>query len=68
VVTLSEQYPTNRLITDAEWKLILRLRQSRGMAIVDSDSMTLWVAGKPEQCNGKRTQYGESVLPFEMIT
>lgn len=62
----AEQYPSNRLISDAEWKLILRLRQSRGMAIVDSDSMTLWVAGRAEQCNGKRSQYAEPALPFEM--
>ena len=63
---MAQEYPTQRPITDAEWKLILRLRQSRGMAIVDSDSMTLWVAGKPEQCNGKRSQYADGRLPFEM--
>lgn len=40
--------------TEAELNLITRLRQLRGLAVVDSDSMTLYACGKPEYCNGKR--------------
>lgn len=43
-------------MTQAEINLILRLRQHRGMIIVDGDSMCLWAAGKLEQCNGRRTR------------
>lgn len=39
--------------TEAELNLIARLRQARGMCIYDADSHTLWIAGKPEYCNGK---------------
>jgi|WetSurMetagenome_2_1015567.scaffolds.fasta_scaffold1122295_2 hypothetical protein len=48
-------------VTQAEMNLILRLRQHRGMIIVDGDSMCIWPAGKLEQCNGKRAR-----LPFDM--
>ena len=40
--------------TEAELNLILRLRQVSGLAVVDSDSMTLYECGKPEYLNGKR--------------
>lgn len=45
---------TDHPITEAEWKMIQRLRQISGYAIVDSDSMTLWRCGPPEHCNGHR--------------
>lgn len=48
-------------VTPAERNLILRLRNLGGLAIVDSDSMCLWPAGKMEQCNGK-----QPVLPYRM--
>lgn len=48
-------------LSRAEMNLILRLRQHRGMIIIDADSMCLWAAGKIEQCNGHRPR-----LPFEM--
>lgn len=51
-------------VTPAERNLIMRLRQLGGFAIVDSDSMCLWPAGKMEQCNGKRTAMER--LPFAM--
>lgn len=54
--------------TEAELNLIARLRQLRGMCIVDSDSMTLWPAQKPEYCNGKRSKYARPELPFDMGT
>lgn len=50
-------------VTPAERNLIMRLRQARGLAIVDSDSMCLWVAGKMEQCNGKQRA---AELPYPM--
>lgn len=40
--------------TEAELNLIKRLRTLRGLAVVDSDSMTVYPCGKPEYCNGKR--------------
>lgn len=40
--------------TRAELRLIARLRQHRGMMIVDADSMCLWTAGRMEQCNGRQ--------------
>jgi len=46
-------YYADIIPTRSELKLIARLRQLRGMAIVDSDSMTLWAARGPEYCNGK---------------
>lgn len=52
--------------TEAELNLIARLRQLRGMCIVDSDSMTLWAAPRPEFCNGKRSKYARPDLPFDM--
>lgn len=51
-------------VTPAEMNLIKRLRQHRGMLIVDADSMCLWAAGKLEQCNGKRP--ATERLPFQM--
>lgn len=51
-------------VTPAERNLLLRLRQARGLAIVDSDSMCLWVAGRMEQCNGKQRAAPE--LPYPM--
>jgi hypothetical protein len=48
-------------VTRAEMNLILRLRQHRGMIIVDGDSMCIWPANRMEQCNGKRAK-----LPFDM--
>ena len=51
-------------VTPAERNLILRLRQHRGMIIVDADSMCLWAAGKIEQCNGKTP--GLPQLPYRM--
>lgn len=48
-------------LSHAEMNLILRLRQHRGMIIVDADSMTMWPASKPEYCNGKRYR-----LPFDL--
>jgi hypothetical protein len=48
-------------VTLAEMNLILRLRQHRGMIIVDGDSMCIWPAGKLEMCNGRRAK-----LPFDM--
>ena len=52
-------------VTPAERNLLLRLRQHRGMMIVDADSMCLWTANKMEQCNGKRAAT-EGRLPFPM--
>lgn len=49
----SPVYYADVIPTKAELKLLARLRQLRGMAIVDSDSMTLWAARGPEYCNGK---------------
>lgn len=49
-------------VSRAEMNLILRLRQHRGMVIIDADSMTLWAANKAEYCNGKRYR----ALPFEL--
>jgi hypothetical protein len=40
--------------TEAELNLIARLRQVRGMCVYDAESKTLWIAGNPEYCNGKR--------------
>lgn len=52
--------------TEAELNLIARLRQLRGMCIVDSDSMTLWSAPRAEACNGKRSRLVRAELPFDM--
>jgi hypothetical protein len=46
-------YYADLIPTAAELKLLARLRQLRGMAIVDSDSMTIWCTRGPEYCNGK---------------
>jgi hypothetical protein len=51
-------------VTPAERNMLLRLRQHRGMMIIDADSMCLWAAGKIEQCNGKRP--ATEGLPFRM--
>lgn len=48
--------------TPAELKLLARLRQLRGMCIVDSESMTLWAARGPENCNGKRARSVEEMI------
>jgi len=45
--------PAELVPTLPELKLLARLRQLRGMCIVDSDSMTLWASRGPEYCNGK---------------
>lgn len=49
-------------VSRAEMNLILRLRQHRGMIIIDADSMTLWAANKAEYCNGRKF----APLPFEL--
>ena len=51
-------------VTPAERNLIMRLRQLGGLAIVDSESMCLWPAGKIEQCNGKTPAL--PALPYRM--
>jgi hypothetical protein len=51
-------------VTPAERNLILRLRQHRGMLIVDADSMCWWAANKMEQGNGKTPQ--AQTLPYRM--
>jgi hypothetical protein len=59
-----EQYTVARTpfdLSQAEINLILRLRQHRGMIIVDGDSMCIWPASRMEQCNGRRSK-----LPFEI--
>ena len=48
--------------TKAELKLIARLRQLRGMAIVDSDAMIIWAARGPEHCNGKHAPTVEEMI------
>lgn len=40
--------------TEAELNIIARLRQIRGMAIIDSDSMTLWTTSRAEYCAGRQ--------------
>lgn len=52
--------------TEAELNLIVRLRQLRGMVIVDSDSMTLWPTLRAEFCNGKKSKHARIDLPFSM--
>jgi len=54
-------YPTNRLVTEAEWKLIQRLRQICGFALVDSDLMMIWRCGPPEHCNGHAPRQPKTV-------
>lgn len=49
----SPVYYADLIPTKAELKLLARLRKSRGFYIVDSDSMTLWEAPRPEYCNGR---------------
>lgn len=48
--------------TPAELKLLARLRQLRGLCIVDSGSMTLWAARGPEYCNGKHAKTVEEMI------
>jgi len=48
-------------VTQAEMNLILRLRQHRGMIIVDWDAQQVWPANHAEQCNGRKAK-----LPFDM--
>ena len=55
-------YYADLVPTPAELKLLSRLRQLRGMAIVDSDSMTLWAARGPEHCNGKHPRTVEELI------
>lgn len=62
---MPEQAPTyyaDLIPTPSELKLLARLRKHRGMAIVDSDSMTLWAANGPEYCNGKRPKSVEEMI------
>ena len=58
----SPVYYADIIPTPAELKLLARLRQLRGMAIVDSDSMTLWAARGPEFCNGKHPRSVEEMI------
>jgi hypothetical protein len=58
----SPVYYADLIPTAAELKLLARLRQLRGMCIVDSDSMTLWAARGPEYCNGKRPRTIEEMI------
>lgn len=58
----SPVYYTDLIPTPSELKLLARLRQLRGMAIVDSDSMTLWAARGPEYCNGKHAKTVEEMI------
>ena len=55
-------YYADLIPTPAELKLLARLRQLRGMAIIDSDSMTLWAARGPEHCNGKHAPTIEEAI------
>lgn len=47
-------YYADLIPTQSELKLLSRLRQLRGMCIVDSDAMRVWPTHKPEDCNGRR--------------
>lgn len=55
-------YYADLIPTASELKLLARLRQLRGMCIVDSDSMTLWAARGPEYCNGKHGKTVEEMI------
>lgn len=55
-------YYADLIPTPAELKLLARLRQLRGMAIVDSGSMTIWAARGPEYCNGKHAKTVEEMI------
>lgn len=55
-------YYADLIPTPSELKLLARLRQIGGMAIVDSDSMTIWPARGPEYCNGKRPKTVEEMI------
>jgi hypothetical protein len=59
-------YATKIEPTEAELNLIVRLRQLRGMCIVDSDSMTIWPTLRAEFCNGRRSKLAKPDLPFVM--
>lgn len=48
--------------TPAELKLLARLRQLRGLCIIDSANMTLWAARGPEYCNGKHAKTVEEMI------
>lgn len=54
-------YLVNIQPTAAELKLIARLRQIGGFALVDSDSMTVWRCGPPEHCNGHAPRQPQTV-------
>lgn len=55
-------YYANLVPTPAELKLLARLRQIRGMAIVDSEGMKIWPARGPENCNGKHQRTIEEAI------
>lgn len=55
-------YYADLIPTPSELKLLARLRKLRGMAIVDSDSMTLWATNGPEYCNGKHQRTIEEAI------
>lgn len=54
--------------TEAELNLIARLRQLRGLWLVDSDSMTIWQTGKPEHLNGRMTHFANAPLLMDANT
>ncbi len=50
--------------TRAELNVILAIRRAAGaLVVIDTDSMTLWQAGKPQYCNGRRRTME---LPFPL--
>ena len=58
----SPVYYADLIPTQAELKLLARLRQLRGMCIVDSDCMRVWPTRKPEDCNGKHAPTIEEMI------
>ena len=64
VSELQTAYATKVNPTEAALDLIARLRQVRGLVVVDSDAMTLWTCGRAEYLNGKKSQIGRNDLPF----